>query len=94
MIEVVVPTPAKNSRGIYAKVAERGERDFALASAAIQVTLVEGVVEHARIALGGVAPVPWRAAKVEELLLGQRLTEDVIQQVSLAATAGDLPPKR
>jgi len=91
LLEVMIPTPAEGSRGIYHKVAERGEHDFALASAAIQVTLAGGVVEHARIALGGVAPAPWRAEKAEETLLGQALTEAVIQQVSLAATAGARP---
>ena len=46
----------------------------------------EATVRAAR-ALGGVAPAPWRAEKAEETLLGQRLTEAVIHQVSLAATA-------
>ena len=63
----------------------------ALASVAIQVVLAKGVVRHARIALGGVAPVPWRAKEPEGALLGQRLTEAVIQQVSLAATVGARP---
>jgi xanthine dehydrogenase YagS FAD-binding subunit len=91
LVEVAIPTPAAGSRGVYAKVAERGEQDFALASVAIQVTMADAVVEHARIALGGVAPVPWRAAKAEEALLGQRLSEAVIQEAGLAATEGARP---
>ena len=34
LVEVTVPTPAAGSRGVYLKVAERGEHDFALASVA------------------------------------------------------------
>jgi xanthine dehydrogenase YagS FAD-binding subunit len=91
LIEVTVPTPAAGARSLYKKVAERGEHDFALASVALQITLTEGVVEQARVALGGVAPVPWRAAEVEAALLGQPLTEAAIQAASLAATAGARP---
>jgi xanthine dehydrogenase YagS FAD-binding subunit len=91
LVEVTIPAPAAGSRGCYLKVAERGQHDFALASVALQLTLVEGVVDQARVALGGVAPVPWRAAEAESALLGQRLAEAVIQQTSLAATAGARP---
>jgi len=91
LVEITVPSPAAGARGLYTKVAERGERDFALASVAVQMVLAQGVVEQVRVALGGVAPVPWRAAEAEAALLGQRLTEAVIQDVSLAATAGAHP---
>jgi xanthine dehydrogenase YagS FAD-binding subunit len=88
LVEVTVPTPAAGSRGVYKKVAERGEHDFALASVALQIALTEGVVEQARVVLGGVAPVPWRATEAEAALLGQPLTESVILAASQAATAG------
>jgi xanthine dehydrogenase YagS FAD-binding subunit len=91
LIEINVPAPAAASRGVYVKVAERGEHDFALASVAVQVTLAGGVVERARIALGGVAPVPWRAVEGEAALVGQTLSEAVIEKTSMAATAGARP---
>jgi len=91
LVEVNVPAPAATSRGVYVKVAERGERDFALASAAVQMTLAGGAVEQARIALGGVAPVPWRATEAEAALVGQTLSEAVIENASAAATAGARP---
>jgi xanthine dehydrogenase YagS FAD-binding subunit len=91
LVEVNVPAPAVASRGVYVKVAERGEHDFALASAAVQITLAEGVVEGARVALGGVAPVPWRATEAEAALVGQTLSEAVIDDVAAAATAGARP---
>ena len=91
LTEVVIPAPASGARGTYCKVAERGERDFALASAAVQVTLAEGRVAQARIVLGGVAPVPWRAPEAEAALAGQPLSEAAIQAASTAATAGARP---
>ena len=91
LVGVTIPTPADGARGVYLKVAERGEHDFALASVAAQITLAQGVVEGARIALGGVAPVPWRAEEAEAVLLGKPLNEDVIREASLSATAGAQP---
>ena len=91
LTEVVIPAPASGARGTYCKVAERGERDFALASVAVQVTLAEGRVAQARIVLGGVAPVPWRAPEAEAALVGQPLSEAAIQAASMAATAGARP---
>jgi xanthine dehydrogenase YagS FAD-binding subunit len=91
LVEVVIPTPARGSRGVYSKVAERGEHDFALVSVAAQIALAKGIVERVRIALGGVAPVPWRAEQAENVLLGRRLTEGKIRAASLVATAGARP---
>jgi xanthine dehydrogenase YagS FAD-binding subunit len=45
-------------------------------------------VQDARIALGGVATVPWRARGAEQSLIGQRLTEDVARQAGRIAFAG------
>jgi xanthine dehydrogenase YagS FAD-binding subunit len=89
--EVLIPYPAAEARGLYLKVAERGERDFALASVALQVTLKSGLVDGIRLVLGGVAPVPWRAVEAEDMLLGQSLTEVTIRAASQAATAGARP---
>jgi xanthine dehydrogenase YagS FAD-binding subunit len=91
LVEAAIPAPAEGSLGVYRKVAERGEHDFALASVAIQVSVAGGTVDRAQIALGGVAPVPWRAKDAEQALLGQPLTEAAIEQASLAATAGARP---
>jgi xanthine dehydrogenase YagS FAD-binding subunit len=49
------------------------------------------IVERARVALGGVAPVPWRAAAAEEMLLGQELTQELCETTSRAATEGARP---
>ena len=48
-------------RSLYLKVRDRESYEFALASAAVALDLRDGKVADARIALGGVATVPWRA---------------------------------
>ena len=75
-------------RGMYLKTAERGSWDLALVSLAVQLYFSGQVVEKARAALGGVAPVPWQAREAENVLLGNRLTDHVIEQAARAATAG------
>lgn len=89
--EVFIPAPKAGSRGTYLKAAERGSWDLALVSLAVQLHFSGQVVEKARVALGGVAPVPWRAREAENVLLGNRLTDHVIEQAARAATAGARP---
>ncbi|MGZ3290805.1 MAG: hypothetical protein ACXU87_22525 [Xanthobacteraceae bacterium] len=48
---------------------------FALTSAAVALDLNGKTAKQARIALGGVATVPWRAHETEASLINQRLDE-------------------
>jgi xanthine dehydrogenase YagS FAD-binding subunit len=88
LIEVVIPAPAPGARGAYVKVAERQAWDFALVSAAVQLALNGETVQRARVALGGVAPVPWRATGAEEALVGRALADETIERAAVAATDG------
>jgi xanthine dehydrogenase YagS FAD-binding subunit len=53
------------------KLRDRASYEFALASAAVVVTVSAGRIEYVRIALGGVGVKPWRAREAEAALLGQ-----------------------
>jgi xanthine dehydrogenase YagS FAD-binding subunit len=71
LLRVDVPAPAAGMRGTYLKFKERGSFDFALASVAALVWLDGSKVSKARIVLGGVAPIPWRAPDAEAALVGK-----------------------
>ena len=73
---IKLPPPLPNARGIYLKVAERKATDFALASVALHLAWEGTRINHARVVLGSVAPVPWRLQHVEEILLGDELSQD------------------
>jgi xanthine dehydrogenase YagS FAD-binding subunit len=75
-------------RSIYLKTRDRQSYEFALASAAIALDVQDGAVRDARVALGGVATVPWRAREAEALLKGQRIDEGLAQRVAEVALAG------
>ena len=87
---VTLPRPSdlgvngEPTRSLYLKAREREAGDFALVSVAARLAVSDGVVQQASVALGGVAPVPYRATAVEEYLVG-RSVEDVD-----AAYAGSL----
>lgn len=80
-------------RSIYLKVRDRQSYEFALASAAVALDMQDGAVRDARVALGGVATVPWRAREAEALLKGARLDDDLVRRVAEAALTGAMPRK-
>jgi xanthine dehydrogenase YagS FAD-binding subunit len=59
----------------YRKVRDRASYTFALVSIAAALDLDGGAVREVRIALGGVAHRPWRAAVAESMLAGAPITE-------------------
>ncbi|MCF3933789.1 xanthine dehydrogenase family protein subunit M [Acuticoccus sp. M5D2P5] len=64
---------ARRSR--YLKIRDRQSYEFAVASVAVALDLVGDTVRDVRIALGGVATVPWRAYDAETMLRGRSLDE-------------------
>ena len=70
-----VPAGSWTARSRYVKVRDRQSYQFALASAAVALDLDGDTVREARIALGGVATVPWRAREAEDALRGKPLDE-------------------
>ena len=83
--EVRVPENALARRGAFEKAMERKTWSFALVSVAVSVKVIGGVVRDARIVLGGVAPVPWRARDAEKLLEGRALDDAACDAAADAA---------
>ena len=85
---IVLPADAPE-RSVYLKVRERESGDFALVSVAVGLSIdgdgAGAVISEARIVLGGVAPVPYRAAEVEDYLAGRRAADvDPAEAAALA----------
>lgn len=74
-------------RSIYLKTRDRQSYEFALSSAAVALDIQDGIVRDARLALGGVATVPWRARQAESLLKGIPFDEGIAGRVAEAAFA-------
>jgi 4-hydroxybenzoyl-CoA reductase subunit beta len=70
-------------RSAYWKLRRRGAFDFPVLGVAAAVRLAaDGLVESARIVLGAIASSPLDAQPAADVLVGQRLTDDVIARVA------------
>ena len=91
LTRVSVPRPTSGQRSVYLKAMERRTQDFALASVAASLRVSGGVVEHASLVLGGVAPTPWRASDAEDALRGAPVAEVDAEAVGRLAVDGARP---
>jgi CO/xanthine dehydrogenase FAD-binding subunit len=82
---IEVPLPPPRSRTTYLKVRDRASYEFALASAAVSTVVEAGFVVSARIALGGVGTIPWRAWEAEDVLRDAPVSPDSFRAAADAA---------
>ena len=74
MITAVVLPGSPRGRQLYRKVRDRASYAFALVSVAVVVEVDQRIIVSARVALGGVAPKPWRSLDAEAALMNQPAT--------------------
>lgn len=90
--QIQVPASPVAARSTYLKFKERESMDFALASVAAAVQLsANKSIAQARVVLGGVAPIPWRAPQAEQFLMGKTLSRDVLAEAARLALQGAQP---
>jgi len=82
---VTLPPPTPGNQSLYLKLRDRASYEFALASAAVVITVANGKVTRARVALGGVGTKPWRSPEAEQELTGQPATEAVFRKAAETA---------
>ncbi|QJY48018.1 FAD binding domain-containing protein [Pseudonocardia broussonetiae] len=88
---VELPPGGSAVRSTYRKVRDRAGFAFALVSVAAAIELDGGTVVGARLALGGVAPKPWRAARAEAVLAGGPATTAAFRAAADAELADARP---
>jgi len=88
IVSFMVPAGPWTRRSLYLKVRDRQSYEFALASAAVALDFEADAVREARIALGGVATVPWRAREAEAALRGAAINDQTATAAAEAAFAG------
>jgi carbon-monoxide dehydrogenase medium subunit len=82
LTEIRIPVPPVGTGSAYHKL-ERKVGDYATSGVAVQLTLgKDGTVTSAGIGLTNVNPVPLRASRSEEVLVGKPLTDE---NIALAA---------
>ncbi len=85
---VDVPALPLAARSRYVKVRDRASFAFALTSVAVALSVSGGVVEDVRLALGGVAPKPWRPLEAERALRGRPANAHSFREAAELALQG------
>jgi xanthine dehydrogenase YagS FAD-binding subunit len=84
----LVPGPLYR-RSHYLKLRDRASFEFALVSAGACLSVgAGGTITRSRLALGGVATVPWRADEAERVLDGGTASPELFRRAADAAFAG------
>jgi xanthine dehydrogenase YagS FAD-binding subunit len=89
--EIKIPQPKTGTKSTYIKFKERGTWDFALVSAAVSGIVSGKTFVGIKIVLGGVAPIPWRLKKAEDLIKGKAVTENLVNQAAKEALSDARP---
>jgi xanthine dehydrogenase YagS FAD-binding subunit len=90
LTHVTIPAPGAVRSATY-EVRFRQSHDWPIAFAAVALAMDGSTVKGARVVMGAVAPVPWRARSAEQELTGRRVTEAVAEKAAAAAVAGARP---
>jgi xanthine dehydrogenase YagS FAD-binding subunit len=90
---VIVPAPAPGARSAYLEAREKQSFDWPLAAAAVVLDAGErgAKVRGARVVMGAVAPIPWRAPEAENALAGAAVDPARARAAAQAALKGAVP---
>ncbi len=92
IIAVEIPPSPFALRSTYRKVRDRASYAFALVSVAAGLTMRGDRIDDVRIALGGIAPKPWRAFRAEAALVGGPATSEAFEAALADELADAAPP--
>jgi xanthine dehydrogenase YagS FAD-binding subunit len=79
---VELPDVPFASKSRYIKVRDRASYEFAIASAAAALDIRDQKIIAARLALGGVGTIPWRANEAEKILTGAKADEALFRKAA------------
>jgi carbon-monoxide dehydrogenase medium subunit len=89
--EITIPDqPTTGST--YLKFGLRRSGALAVVGVAAAVTMDDGLIKDCRICLGAVSPTPLRARGAEEILSGQRWSEELLDQAGVRAARDECCP--
>jgi xanthine dehydrogenase YagS FAD-binding subunit len=91
ILEVRVPGGAHSRRARYLKVRDRASYEFALVSAAAALSIEDGAIRLARLAVGGVGTRPWRLRACEAALVGWKPERRSFEEAAELAAQGARP---
>jgi xanthine dehydrogenase YagS FAD-binding subunit len=91
LLSIQLPSLPNGTRSTYLKAMDRKVWAFALVGVAAAVRTAGRRIEDARLVLGGVAPIPWRARAAEQALIGAEIGEELFARAAELALAEAQP---
>ncbi|WP_409261656.1 FAD binding domain-containing protein [Pseudomonas putida] len=91
VVAIELPPPDFAAHCSYLKIRDRASYAFALVSVAAGLHIKAGLIQDARLALGGVAHKPWRQATAEQVLKGQAPCAALFTQAAQVLLQGASP---
>ncbi len=88
---ILLPTSPAESGDAYLRFIPRTEMDIAVVSAGVSLTLDQGVIKTARVALGAVAPTVVLVPDAATAIIGTRLDDDALMNLASACSAACNP---
>jgi xanthine dehydrogenase YagS FAD-binding subunit len=88
---VLMPTPLDGERAAYFRAIGRARAEWPLVETVVRLQVIDGTVRFARVAVGGVAPIPLRLQRVERALLDRPASADTFDQAASLAAEGASP---
>ncbi len=86
-----IDLPAFEGRSHYLKIRDRSSYAYARASCAVAMEMDGANIRRVRIALGSIAPKPWRTTEAEQMLAGKAPSEALFREAARAAFADAKP---
>ena len=91
LTEITIPASAKGLHSATYEVRQKEALDWPLAAASVALRMDGSKVSTARIVLGHVAPVPWRATEAQKWLAGRTITQETAAKAGESAVHGAKP---
>ena len=85
--DIFVP-PSTNWKNATYEIRQKEALDWPLATAAVSLETKGNIIDKARIVMGHVAPIPWRAPDAENYLTGQKLNKTIAERAGKIALKG------
>ena len=91
LVSIHIPAPRKGFAAHYLRFIPRNEMDIAVAGVGVSISMEEGIVREARVALASVAPVPLFVRDAGAVLEGKPLSDEGFHSAGEIAKAAAKP---
>jgi CO/xanthine dehydrogenase FAD-binding subunit len=91
LVGIDLPAPAPGTGSAYVRLEYRRQMEIAVVGATAVLTVVDGTVEDARVAITALSPTIRRVAEAEAALVGSGGDDEALRAASEAVAAGSAP---